>query len=105
MENEMVTVKPKQSEPNFFRQHIPSFCDGFKPVTFGFSTTEELLSNPWLKDVFSVEGYENYKFCKSKNCLMISSPDETKWWVMGYLKYPEEVNIPKWSGGKNCDSC
>jgi len=86
-------------EPNFFKQHLPTFCDGFERRAFSFSTTKELLNNPWIKGWLNERGFEDGHYCMSKNCLMVENKNETRWWVIGYIKYPEKVDIPKWGGG------
>ena len=36
----------------------------------------------------------------SDEALMEISNDGFEWWVLGYIKYPKLLNLPKWDGGK-----
>jgi hypothetical protein len=79
---------------NKFIQHIPGFCEGFERNEFDFETTEELLSNelflPWK--VYK----EFHKYSLSENRLMLELKEGREWWVLGFIKNPECVNLPVW---------
>ncbi len=84
---------------NKFSKHIPDFVDvdRNKNSTEEFETIEELLSlegvRRYGKDVSSY-------FAMADNCLMEISDNGFYWWVIGYIKNPELVNLPKWEGWK-----
>lgn len=85
---------------NSFRQHIPNYAydprDG-KPPEYEFETIEELLAlnviQPYKKD-------KNFHRFVMGDFLMIVSKDGYHWWVVGYIKYPDLVNLEKWEGPK-----
>jgi len=74
---------------NHFKQHIPSFFEGFAPIEFDFNTTEELIER--LSNRRS-SLHKNYSM--SDNCLM-EVENNGKHWVIGYILYPEEIDLPK----------
>lgn len=83
---------------NKFTQHIPSFIEtDLPPPSFEFETTEQLLNHELVKryidDKFS-------HFAMSGNTLMRISDDGYSWWVVGYIKEPDKVDLPQWDGGK-----
>lgn len=68
-----------------FRQHIPSFYDGFEPEEFDAETLEELLKKEarYLKSnkhnlVWACDTYDN--------TLMVSATDANWWWVVGFVE-------------------
>lgn len=79
---------------NSFRQHIPAFVEVDKPKEVEFKTTEELLSIPavlnYVDKTFS-------HFAKSENYLMAIYENGNRWWVVGYIKNPEDIDLPIWS--------
>ena len=80
---------------NRFTQHIPSFVDYRKePPHFDFETTEELVSSPLVRDNLRADFSH---FAMSENALMQIADQGRWWWVMGYVKKPEEINLPTWS--------
>ena len=85
-------------QQNVFRQHVPSFVDVDERTEFEFSTTEELITHPLIQGM--VGSFKNHKICKSKNYLMVVSDNGFWWWVLGYIKTPEEVDLPEWEGAK-----
>lgn len=81
---------------NEFRQHFPSSCDFDNPKEIKFSTTEELLN---LDAVSSWKEKNKFShFAISNNSLMAIFDEGYRWWVIGYIKYPENVDLPKWEG-------
>lgn len=83
---------------NSFKQHIPSFCDVDHPAAVPFETTEELLA---LEIVQRYGKQPNFShFAMSDNVLMEISDGGHHWWAVGYIEHPEQVNLPKWNGGK-----
>lgn len=87
---------------NEFRQHIPGYCSGIEPFSLNFNTKEELLSNEWInnwtKHPFDLEepNPEFLKFSLSNNRLICEFKSGKKWYVIGYIKHPELVDLPKW---------
>jgi len=84
---------------NRLTQHIPNFVEtrGEQPPTGEFETTEELLS---LEVVQRYKHDDFSHFAMSDNHLMVISDDGFKHWVVGYVKNPESVDLPKWAGWK-----
>ena len=66
-----------------FKQHLPSFYEGFEKKSFEFNTFSELMNKqqPLL---------ENHKWCYSdygeSQLLMVETIDNTKWFVIGYVE-------------------
>lgn len=83
---------------NLIKQHIPNFCSGFDPIIVPFETTEDLLEIPFVKDFSASKKFDHYAI--NDNHLMCISDNGFHWWVIGTLIDPQEVNLPKWGGGK-----
>jgi len=85
---------------NKFQEHIADYAvDGQGPApVFEFKTTEDLLALEIVKRYSSEKGHEH--FCISDNRLMQIKDDSLYWWVVGSIKNPNEVDLPKWYGGK-----
>lgn len=83
---------------NSFRQHIPAFVSGETPESFPFNTTEELLSLEVVQRYGKEPDFSH--FAISKNALMEISDFGLKWWVVGYIEHPDQVNLPEWDGGR-----
>jgi hypothetical protein len=82
---------------NHFKQHVPSFIDnGYKRVEFEFKTTADLLNSAVVKKYVEPGSY----FVKSDNCLMVVTDNGFHWWVIGYIKNPQDVELPEWDGVK-----
>lgn len=85
---------------NKFQQHIPNFVDNRDPVpVYEFETTKELLNLDIVKKY--IDGRDYHKFVMSDNYLMIIWEDGFRWWVVGYITNPSNVDLPKWDGGKH----
>jgi hypothetical protein len=80
------------TEPNFFTQRVPGFIDirEYKRANFEFTETQELLDHPYIQNW--MEG-ENTKIFK-QNTMIIVRTDTGKHFVVGYVKNPENVNLP-----------
>ena len=83
---------------NEFRQHIPNFVDIKAPLLDKFETTEDLLNLEIVQRYGKRKDFSH--FAISDNCLMEISDEGFHWWVVGYIKKPNEVDLPKWDGGK-----
>ena len=81
---------------NVFRQHIPDYIDVEERTEFNFSTTEELINHQFIMGVLN--DFEEHELCKSRNCIMITNKLGDWWWVIGFVKFPEEVALPEWEG-------
>ena len=77
---------------NEFRQRIPAAISGIKSEIHEFKTTEELLNIDIVKKHKKMSNH----FTLSGKNLMILSNDGKLWWVLGYIKNPEDVNLPQW---------
>ena len=84
---------------NRFVQHVPSFVyTDEKPLTGEFESTKDLLSLDVVKRYGNSDDFSH--FAIGDNCLMEISDDGFKWWVVGYIKNPDDVDLPQWDGGK-----
>lgn len=81
---------------NCLTMHVPSFvdCSGQR---FYFETITDLIKVPWVRQFLEDDGA---RLVKSADCLMQLTNDGFRWWVVGYLKYPELVDLPVWEGPK-----
>ena len=82
---------------NTIRQYRPAFFEGFENETVEFSTDEELVKIPFVKN-FSHYNFSHYAV--SDSCLMAIYDDGFEWWVIGTIQYPASVKLPRWNGGK-----
>ncbi len=89
---------------NIFIQHIPSCVSGVDKKTFEFDTLQELLDNsivkrwcmhPLNENEVAPEGYFR-RYSLSENRLMAEFKNGKEWWVIGFIKYPEKLDLPKW---------
>ena len=73
-------------------QHIPNYFTGFTPEVAEFETVDELLNIPFVKH----HEKEGHSFQMSDLNLMIVKDDESWWCVVGTVKFPDRVDLPKW---------
>jgi len=82
---------------NLLTKHIPGFADnGDEPPKWEFETTEQLLSIPFVeswKTAWPEKGFQ--KFAMSGDCLVACYDGGKFWWVVGHIRNPSEVNLPK----------
>lgn len=84
---------------NYFRKYIPTFVELDKePEAIPFETTDELLKIDAIKRCASGPHFSH--FAMSGNALMEITDDGFCWWVLGCIDFPEQVDLPKWTGGK-----
>lgn len=83
---------------NKFTQHIPTFCEDFEPIVIEFDDIQELLQNPLFNRHRNKPDF-NY-FAMDREYLMAISDDEFRWFPMGRIEKPEEIDLPKWAGSK-----
>jgi hypothetical protein len=90
----------KEKPVNMITQHIPGGCDVAydEPDKAFFNTTEELLNIDFVKRHSKIKGFSHYAM--SGDRLMVISNEGKFWWVLGYIKRPELVDLPKWEGGR-----
>ena len=80
---------------NSLKQHIPGFIEiNGEPKEYQFKTTEELLALPIVKKQMEWPGFSHLAI--SGNILTGVFHKGARWYVIGYLKYPDKVTIPKW---------
>ena len=96
------------TDRNHFKKYTPLFFEGFDEEDFYFDTLEELLSNDlvanWTRNPFDLingikpaRPYEEFhKFSMSENKLMAELEEGYEWWIVGFIKYPERLNLPGW---------
>ena len=83
------------------KQHIPNFCEGFKPKTVEFNTKEELLSIDFVNGFTmfgDVKAKDFYQFSYSDSIndineytLMAEYNSGRKWWVVGFIAGWDEI--------------
>ena len=80
---------------NQFKRHFPNFVDiSEKPEWIDFETTDDLLG---LYVVRKFENDRNFShFAISGNILMAVYNDGLEWWVVGFIKDPSTIDLPKW---------
>lgn len=84
---------------NKFKQHIPNFVDvDDQPMWIPFETTIDLLNIEIVKRYGNHEGFSH--FAMSDNHLMEISDNGFRWWVIGYIEKPDEIDLPKWDDAK-----
>ena len=85
---------------NEFKQHIPCFVDidPPSPNLYEFETTEELLNLEIVQRYGKEKNFSH--FALNENRLIEVSDNGYYWWVVGYIKYPNDVDLPKWEGPK-----
>ena len=83
---------------NELQQHLPTFVDCARPGPVVFNNTEDLLNLDIVKRYGSSDDFSH--FALNGNVLMEICDEGFYWRVVGYVKKPEDVNLPKWDGGK-----
>lgn len=80
---------------NHFKQRIPGYIDSrdITVVEFDFNTTEELESHPHIQNWLS--RYPSAILAKWGNVLGFLGIDDFKFLAIGWIKNPDEVNIPE----------
>jgi hypothetical protein len=86
---------------NTFLQHIPNFVDTDRPEAIEFETTQDLLMIDKVKQwVKPIDGKEFSHFALSGKALIVVHDEGFHWWVVGYIERPDEIDLPRWYGGK-----
>ena len=88
---------PKGKNMNTISQYCPTFFEGFENKTVEFSTDDDLINIPFVKN-FARDNFSHYAM--SGDCLMAIYDYGFDWWVIGTIQYPASVKLPKWNGGK-----
>lgn len=84
---------------NGFKQHIPNFVTvDNDPIWIPFETVNDLLNIEIVKRYGRGKKFSH--FAVLDNRLMEISDDGFIWWVVGYIKYPDKINLKKWDGPK-----
>jgi hypothetical protein len=78
-------------------QHVPTFVDGVERKRATFTTLEELLAVPWVKN-YADSAEEFHQFSVSGQFLLVESRGGKHWWVVGVLKEPV-AGLPAWGQG------
>lgn len=81
-----------------FKQHIPGFISGVDPVSFPFSSLDELLQNEIIRRWATDPAF--YRFSLSdKDTLMAEMDGGKKWWVVGFIKDGDATSLvlPAWT--------
>ena len=82
---------------NRFVQHVPNYVGHLSPISFEFSSTDELLAHPHVQSWLGA-GY--IPFIADK-ILMIESSDHLFLYVLGYIDNPSEVDLPRWTSSSS----
>lgn len=82
---------------NKFIQHMPSYVEADR-FEYAFDKQEELLNHPWIKEWSKDEGFHRYSL--SNQLLIAEFEQGKKWWVLGYIKHPEYIDLPVWEPKK-----
>ena len=88
---------------NHIIQHIPPFVDGVEPEHASFDGLEELLVIDWVKRWKSKphrNSGEFHQFSLSGSHLMVELEDGAVWYVIGHVRRPDLLDLPKWDSGK-----
>lgn len=88
------------SAKNRFMPHYPhgDYDNEAERSSVYFDTNEELFEVDMVKRWSMHKDF--YRYSISDNHLMAEYIDGKKWWVIGYIKYPEKLNLPKWEPKK-----
>ena len=97
---------------NAIIQRIPAFVSGVRPKIESFRTLDELLAIPWvirftdqsrtfMQWIQRVKLDAFYQFSKAERELMAEYNGGDKWWVVGHIRYPGDVDLPTWGGGRS----
>lgn len=79
-----------------FRQLRSSFNDPEDVMLhFDFETSEELFSHDYIKWHMKQPHFTRFSLTND-HTLMAEYKNGFEWWVVGYINYPESLNLPKW---------
>lgn len=86
---------------NEITYHSPGFArDGnHQPETCEFETLTDLMNLERIKKWSKSSRFSH--FALGDNILLSIEDEGFIWWVVGYIKYPENINLPKWEYGKH----
>jgi hypothetical protein len=80
---------------NSFQPRVPNYCD-FGPLDpIEFNSFNELLETSFIKHKANRSTFK--RFSISDNMLMLEETNG-KYWVIGFIKHPELLDLPKWCG-------
>ena len=89
------------------KQHIPNYVSGVDPETVEFNTLSELLDISFVKHWrdWTDRSFHQYSVCEESwgTVLMAEYNNGTKWWVVGYLKDTNrvELGLLDWNPNRN----
>ena len=79
---------------NKFIQHVPTFVQlGEYPPAFEFETQEQLIEH---LDSICNSNEKFYRYSLSDNTVMEEKDNGKLWWVLGYLKSLDSIDLPTW---------
>lgn len=87
---------------NHIKKHVPCFVDVEQSSDENdFETVDELLNIPWVKRwEIPMDGHIFYRWTKSGDLLVAEYDNGEFWWVVGYIRIPEDVELPERSKSK-----
>lgn len=95
----VMTLFRRRSPMNEIEQYRPGFFDGFENKVIKFSSVGELEKIPFVSSFAALDGFCG--FAIGGNKLMAVYDGGCEWWVVGTLKKPDGVDLPKWTPGAN----
>jgi hypothetical protein len=78
---------------NKITQYRPGCFEGFDTKINDFETLEELLNIPWVKRWSEDESF--HCLAKGGEKLMAVLENGKKWWVVGMIENPDDIDLPK----------
>lgn len=77
------------------RQHIPGFCEGFKPEEDWVESCEEMLKLPWVERWSDSQQYGGFvRWARSGDKLMVEY--EESFWVVAFAAPELLEELPAW---------
>ena len=83
---------------NKFIKHVPGFVEGDNCLSIMFKTKEDLLSDSVFKRCINRNQSSHFEI--SGNVLIEVSNNGFHWVAVGYIENPEDIDLPKFEGGK-----
>lgn len=81
-----------------FRRHIPGFVEYHSHrLEFDYADTADLLQQ--IRAKLPPPGRPR-TLAIHDNTLIAVYDDGFDWWVLGFVSHPEDLDIPRWDGGK-----
>lgn len=66
-----------------------------EPIEFLFNNIDELLNNSHIKSF--CDRHDFHRFSIDEDTLIVEYDNGYDWYVIGYIKYPELLQLEKWN--------